>query len=247
MDARAIVAAAAADLAQLERVPPAAACKILSTGDELAEPGTARSGPTPIPDSVSFGVAALAARWGAQMHRPRTACATNWPRWSEAAAAIERRGRGSRHRRRIGRREGFRQGDVRAAGLQLIFSKVAIKPGKPVWFGRVGDKLVHGPAGQSDLGAGHGAAAARAADRRADRASQSTRRCDGDGSRLPRRSTLRGARDVPPCASGGWRCGDPAQPGIERAKGACRGRPARPAARRTPGARSRRQVDVLDF
>ena len=28
------------------------------------------------------------------------------------------------------------------AGLALIFSKVAIKPGKPIWFGRAGGKLV---------------------------------------------------------------------------------------------------------
>jgi molybdopterin molybdotransferase len=29
-------------------------------------------------------------------------------------------------------------------GLELIFSKVAIKPGKPVWFGRVADVLILG-------------------------------------------------------------------------------------------------------
>src|SRR3546814_4805141 len=29
-------------------------------------------------------------------------------------------------------------------GLEVIFSRVAIKPGKPVWFGRVGDQLVMG-------------------------------------------------------------------------------------------------------
>jgi molybdopterin molybdotransferase len=29
-------------------------------------------------------------------------------------------------------------------GLELVFSKAAIKPGKPVWLGRVGDKLVVG-------------------------------------------------------------------------------------------------------
>jgi molybdopterin molybdotransferase len=30
------------------------------------------------------------------------------------------------------------------AGLELVFSKVAIKPGKPVWLGRAGDRLVMG-------------------------------------------------------------------------------------------------------
>ena len=30
------------------------------------------------------------------------------------------------------------------AGLELIFSKVAIKPGKPVWLGRAGGRLVMG-------------------------------------------------------------------------------------------------------
>ena len=29
-------------------------------------------------------------------------------------------------------------------GLELVFSKLSIKPGKPVWLGRVGDKLIMG-------------------------------------------------------------------------------------------------------
>src|SRR5207237_6058676 len=65
LDPRAIVAAAGADVDSIEvfRRPKLA---ILSTGDELAEPGSARGRADAIPESVSFGVAALAEQWGAQ-------------------------------------------------------------------------------------------------------------------------------------------------------------------------------------
>ena len=81
LDPRALVAAAAADLAKLEvcRRPRVA---ILSTGDELAEPGTARERADAIPESISFGAAALAAQWGAQCIG-RTVCATISRRCSE--------------------------------------------------------------------------------------------------------------------------------------------------------------------
>src|SRR5438046_1097289 len=38
----------------------------LGTGDELAEPGTARERADVIPESVSLGVSALAEQWGAE-------------------------------------------------------------------------------------------------------------------------------------------------------------------------------------
>jgi molybdopterin molybdotransferase len=39
---------------------------ILSTGDELQDPGSARGIPGAVPESVSFGVAAIAALWSAE-------------------------------------------------------------------------------------------------------------------------------------------------------------------------------------
>ena len=65
LDYRALVAAAGADLAEVTvwRRPR---LFLLSTGDELVEPGSARADPAAIPESVSFGVSALASLWGAQ-------------------------------------------------------------------------------------------------------------------------------------------------------------------------------------
>jgi len=64
LDSRGLVAVAGADLAEVVtwRQP---IVSILSTGDELADPGRARTRPDMIPESVSFGIAELARDWGA--------------------------------------------------------------------------------------------------------------------------------------------------------------------------------------
>jgi molybdopterin molybdotransferase len=143
LDQRAIVAAAGADLAELElyRRPRVS---ILSTGDELAAPGTARELADAIPDSVSLGIAALAARWGAECVG-RTRLRDDLPTMEQAAVtAVESSelivvtGGAS-----VGERD-FAKTMFEPLGLDLIFSKVSIKPGKPVWLGRVQDKLVMG-------------------------------------------------------------------------------------------------------
>lgn len=140
---RAIVAAAGADVAEIEvyRKPRV---HILSTGDELAEPGTARTRNDAIPESVSFGVAATAAQWGAD-HVATTRLRDDLPRMEESArAAIEDvdlvvvTGGAS-----VGEKD-FAKAMFGPLGMELVFSKVAIKPGKPVWLGRVGHKLVMG-------------------------------------------------------------------------------------------------------
>ena len=107
------------------------------TGDELVEPGTARGAPGAIPESVSLGVAALAERLGRRRSSAAGGCATICRRWSappprrcerpisSSSPAAPRSARGISPRRCSSRR-----------GLELIFSKVAIKPGKPVWLGR---------------------------------------------------------------------------------------------------------------
>jgi molybdopterin molybdotransferase len=143
LDPLAVVAAAAADIAAItvHRRPQVA---ILSTGDELAAPGKAHGRADAIPESVSFGVAALAEQWGAECVG-RIRLRDNLDSMREAAAsAIETAdliavtGGAS-----VGEKD-FAKAMFEPLGLDLIFSKVAIKPGKPVWLGRAGGKRVMG-------------------------------------------------------------------------------------------------------
>jgi molybdopterin molybdotransferase len=143
LDPRAIVAAAAADVAEVE-VYRRPRIHILSTGDELAEPGTARGRPEAIPESVSFGVAALAERWGARA-AGRTRLRDDLPTMRQAAEAAIREtdvvvvtGGAS-----VGEKD-FAKTMFEPFELELVFSKVAIRPGKPVWLGRARGTLVIG-------------------------------------------------------------------------------------------------------
>jgi molybdopterin molybdotransferase len=143
LDPRAIIAAAGADVAQLE-VHCRPRLHILSTGDELAEPGTARTRADAIPESVSFGVAAFANQWGAEC-LGTTRLRDHLPRMEEVArAAIEDSdlvvvtGGAS-----VGEKD-FAKAMFAPLGLELVFSKVSVKPGKPIWLGRVGSNFVIG-------------------------------------------------------------------------------------------------------
>ena len=141
LEPRQLIAAAAADL------PSLAVCRrprlmVLSTGDELAEPGTARHRSDRIPESVSFGVAALAREWGAEYLG--SVALPDRLEEMQAAAALALRdadvvvvtGGAS-----VGARDFAKQMFV---GLDLVFGKVAIKPGKPVWLGRAKGRIVLG-------------------------------------------------------------------------------------------------------
>lgn len=140
---RAMVTAAAADVAALTVVRRPRVI-ILGTGDELAEPGQSLETPGSIPESLSLGVAALVQQYGGEVLARRRL--TDTPETLEAAARLA-----------IGEADlvvvtgGASVGEKDYArsmfapfGLELIFSKVAIKPGKPAWFGRAGGKLVLG-------------------------------------------------------------------------------------------------------
>ncbi|HKT13771.1 MAG TPA: molybdopterin molybdotransferase MoeA [Allosphingosinicella sp.] len=140
---RAIVAAAGADRAALImwRRPRLA---VIGTGDELAEPGQARARPGSIPESLSLGIAALAQEWGAETiacHRLPDDLARI------AAAAAEALGQADvvvvTGGASVGEKD-YAKDAFASCGLELLFSKVAIKPGKPVWFGRARDTLVVG-------------------------------------------------------------------------------------------------------
>jgi molybdopterin molybdotransferase len=143
LDARTIVAAAGADVASIEvfRRPSFA---VVATGDELAEPGSARSKPAGIPDSVSLGVVALGEQWGGEcvgrmrMGDDRQRLEAVAREALDAADLVIVTGGAS-----VGEKD-FAKAMFESVGLELLFSKVSIKPGKPVWLGRVADKLVLG-------------------------------------------------------------------------------------------------------
>ena len=143
LDKRAIVAAAAADLAEVQ-VFVRPRVSILGTGDELADPGTAAGRPDAIPESVSLGVSAICAEWGAEIverQRLRDDLTTMERASAKAVAAADLvivTGGAS-----VGERD-FAKAMFEPSGLELIFSKVSIKPGKPVWLGRAGTTLVMG-------------------------------------------------------------------------------------------------------
>jgi len=143
LDPRAIVAAAAADVAEVN-VYDRPRLHVLSTGDELADPGKAALHEDAIPESVSFGVAALAETWGGTVIG-RTRLRDELAPMERAAEAAIRdadvvvvTGGAS-----VGEKD-FARKMFEPLGLDLIFSKIAIKPGKPVWLGRVPGKLVMG-------------------------------------------------------------------------------------------------------
>ena len=143
LDPAALIAAAGADLAELEVfVRPRLA--LLSTGDELVEPGEARMAALAVPDSASLGVAALAGQWGGQvvsrarlfddldMMKPAARDA------GEIADVVVVIGGAS-----VGERD-FAKAMFEPLGLEPLFSKISMRPGKPAWFGRIGETLVLG-------------------------------------------------------------------------------------------------------
>ena len=140
---RQLVAAAGADLADV-KVWRRPALFILGTGDELAAPGSAAGKNGAIPESVSFGVAALAEEWGATIHG-RLRLPDDLKAMEQAAAhaldeadLIVVSGGAS-----VGEKD-FAKAMFERHGLELLFSKVAIKPGKPVWLGQAKGKMVMG-------------------------------------------------------------------------------------------------------
>lgn len=143
LDPRAMVAAAAADVDRVE-VAASVRLHILTTGDELTEPGTARGTPGAISDSISLGVAALAREWGAKIvGRLRlrddvdSMCAAANAAISQADVVVVTGGAS------VGTKD-FAKAMFEPSGLDLIFSTVAIKPGKPAWLGRAAKALVVG-------------------------------------------------------------------------------------------------------
>lgn len=136
----ALIAATGLGCVNVRRVPKVA---VLATGSEIAAPGHA-AGPHQIYDSVTFGLGAMIDGWGAQPVRLKAS------RDEEAAVSCA-----------IGDAMGTVDlmvivggasvGDydivkraLTARGLNISVPKVAVRPGKPTWFGTIGGKPVLG-------------------------------------------------------------------------------------------------------
>jgi len=142
LDPRALVVAAAADAAVLT-VWRAPRVRLIATGDELVPAGEARASGG-VPDSLSESVLLIARQWGAKplgAMRVRddavllTAAAEAALAECDVLVLCGGASRGDRD---------FAKAALVPLGLELVFADVAIKPGKPVWLGRIGAKLVLG-------------------------------------------------------------------------------------------------------
>lgn len=132
-------ATGAADLAVV-RAPRVA---ILSSGDELAAPGTV-PGPWQIFDSATFGIAGLVRSWGGVAQRLEVAK-------DDPAAIARAAAQGLRDHDLLVVIGGASVGDhdharpaLMRLGLELAVEKIAVRPGKPTWFGRTPQGLVLG-------------------------------------------------------------------------------------------------------
>lgn len=130
-----LVSIAAADMASVEvyRRPRVA---ILCCGDELVEPGHSIPHPDHVPESISHGLAALVQDWGgiviARWRRGDQLDALRLAARDAVAAAdiVVVVGGAS-----VGEKD-LAKDAFAVPGFEMLFTRVAIKPGMPVWFGR---------------------------------------------------------------------------------------------------------------
>ena len=139
----ALVGAAAADRAKLcvYRKPMVS---ILCCGDELVAPGQPGRTPGKIPESISYGISALVEEWGGMVvHRSRQPDDLSLLRRAAAAVLTTSDIVVVVAGASVGEKD-FAKAAFADPGFELLFGKVAIKPGKPVWFGRRDKSLVIG-------------------------------------------------------------------------------------------------------
>lgn len=136
----ALAAAAGHDPLPVFRRPRVA---ILATGDELARPG-GKLGPDQIFEAVSFGVAALAQSWGAEVKRVAAAR----DKIDALVSALKQCAANAEIVVTIG---GASVGDhdlvkpaARQVGAELLVENVGVRPGKPTWFARGDDLMLVG-------------------------------------------------------------------------------------------------------
>ncbi len=134
-----ILAAANISEVAMRRRPVVA---LFSNGDELVDPGTALQ-PGQIVNSNHYALGAMVARWGGE--------ARYLGRASDDAAAIRAFFAQAREADIIVPIGGASVGDYdfvksafKAEGGEIFFEKVAVRPGKPTWHGRLGKARVIG-------------------------------------------------------------------------------------------------------
>jgi len=143
LDPRSLLVAAAADVSAV-RAWKRPFVSIIASGDELAAPGTAAEREGAIPDTLSEAIMLLARQFGA-----KPSSATLVPDDSDAISVVAASalpncdvlvliGGASR-----GDRD-FAKAGLEPLGLEICLADVAMKPGKPIWYGRVGGKHVLG-------------------------------------------------------------------------------------------------------
>lgn len=143
VDARSLTVIAAADIAKVA-VWQRPRLHVLTNGDELAAPGQASAEPRCIPDSLTESLLLMARQWGA--------VPVGSDRVRDDVAAVERAAAraleqcdilllagGASH----GPRD-FARTALERLGLECYFAGVAMKPGKPLWYGRIGKTHVLG-------------------------------------------------------------------------------------------------------
>ena len=143
LDPTALVAIAGGDVATIDvvRRPRLA---MFTCGDELVAPGEAHGRPGAIPDSIAAGLAALAGTWGGEI-----ALRERLPDRLETMVAAADRALGAADLlviaggASVGDRD-FARAMLEPHGLALDFSRVAVRPGMPTWFGRARGTLVLG-------------------------------------------------------------------------------------------------------
>ena len=163
IDPRALVAIGASDVPDVEvwRRPR---LSVITTGDELVAPGAAFDTSHCIPDSLGDAVLLLARQWGAKPIKtsrvPDDPAAISLAAQEALAEAdvVVFVGGASR-----GLRD-FTKNALSILGLSLKVDTVAMKPGRPVWYGRIQDTHVFGlpgnPTAAMTVGAPAGCAAA---------------------------------------------------------------------------------------
>lgn len=135
MTAARLVVAAAADLGRLEiwRRPR---ILLVATGDEIVMPGCALRRPNAVPDSLSGAIEQLCTSAGAdvvaRLRLPDNEQAIARAQEAAFADVVVVIGGASRGDRDFGRSA------FASLGLDIAFADVAMKPGKPVWYGRLG-------------------------------------------------------------------------------------------------------------
>ncbi|MGK0266650.1 MAG: molybdopterin molybdotransferase [Maricaulis sp.] len=115
---------------------------ILSTGDELVEPGQAL-GPHQIVNSIAWGLDGLVRQWGGEpvylgIARDSQADLRTRLEASHGLDLVVTIGGAS-----VGDHDHLRQ-VFNAMGGKLEFGRIAVKPGKPSWFGRLGESAFLG-------------------------------------------------------------------------------------------------------